>query len=868
MSRKGNKIFVQIAAYRDPELLKTLRDCISKAKNPENLVFSLCWQHDENDSLEEFTNDKRFKIIDFDYRDSKGACWARNLLQQQYDNEKYTLQLDSHHRFVQNWDAELISILEELKKKGVKKPLLTGYIPSYNPENDPAERCMEPWKLDFDRFLPEGSIFLKPSTLDNAENYKEPVPARFYGAHFAFADGCFVKEVPHDPEFYFLGEEISIAVRAYTWGYDLFHLNKVLIWHEYGRLKKKRQWDDDPTWLDKDILSHNKNRKLLGIDGEKNDNAFSKYGLGKARTIEQYERYAGIDFKNRRVQKHTYELKLGPPPFESQEDWEANWLKQFRFCIDLDSKIMPEEDYDLWVIAFKNSKGEEICRADVGEEEIKEFKTNLAPDGWYRIWKEFAYTDLPYSYLIWPRSKSKGWLDKIERDIPSPKIRKPKTPDPESLWKDFGKKKYKFKFNKNPDERKILVHLPAYRDPELIPTIEDAMNQAKNPNRLVFGICRQFNAEDKFDNVDKYRSDSRFKIIDMDYTKAKGLAFARYQINTMLEEEEYVLQLDSHHRFTKHWDETLISMHDGLKKKGVKKPLLAGYCPHYSPFNDPEGRCKDPWQTIFGCFYPFGTIFIRPMGLQNWESLTEPIPARFLSGHFSFGDNHWGKTIRHDPDIYFSGEELNLTIRSFTHGYDIYHPHKIVIWHSTMREERNGMLLWDDQFKRGEDWHTAQHQARAKIRQLLRTEDNGFDLTGYDLGGERTLHEYERYAGVCFKDKSVQPYTVEHKFPPNPTMTDAEWKASLVPSYYYLVDVTKEHLPANDYDKILIAFDDEKGEGISHHYVEGEDLQAFTSGKATIHFEEIFASKIKPRRMVFWGHSPVRGWAERVEKIL
>lgn len=63
----------------------------------------------------------------------------------------------------------------------------------------------------------------------------EPVPARFYSGHFTFADGIFAEEVQHDPTFYFHGEEITIAVRAYTHGYDSFHPHKILAWHEYTR---------------------------------------------------------------------------------------------------------------------------------------------------------------------------------------------------------------------------------------------------------------------------------------------------------------------------------------------------------------------------------------------------------------------------------------------------------------------------------------------------------------------------------------------------------------------------------------------------------------------------------------------------------
>ena len=43
------KIFIQIAAYRDPELVPTIKDCLKNADKPENLVFSIAWQHSEQD---------------------------------------------------------------------------------------------------------------------------------------------------------------------------------------------------------------------------------------------------------------------------------------------------------------------------------------------------------------------------------------------------------------------------------------------------------------------------------------------------------------------------------------------------------------------------------------------------------------------------------------------------------------------------------------------------------------------------------------------------------------------------------------------------------------------------------------------------
>ena len=156
---KNEKIFISIASYRDPQLLPTLRDCIANAKNPNNLVFSICWQKDDKESLEEFADDKRFKIITIPYQDSKGTCWARSKIQDNYTDEKYYFQLDSHHRFVKDWDEKCIGMVKQLQKKGFKKPLLTGYISSFNPDNDPVERVQIPWKMNFDRFIPEGAVF-------------------------------------------------------------------------------------------------------------------------------------------------------------------------------------------------------------------------------------------------------------------------------------------------------------------------------------------------------------------------------------------------------------------------------------------------------------------------------------------------------------------------------------------------------------------------------------------------------------------------------------------------------------------------------------------------------------------------------------
>jgi hypothetical protein len=329
-----------------------------------------------------------------------------------YDGEEYTMQIDSHMRFEKNWDDEFIKMIKQLQKDGYPKPLLTGYVSSFNPDNDPDERIREPWRMVFDRFIPEGAVFFLPETLPGWETMKKPVTARFYSAHFCFTLGQFSKEVQHDPEYYFHGEEISIAARAYTWGYDLFHPHKVLIWHEYTRKGRTKQWDDDKEWHIRNNNSHLKNRQLFGMDGEEMKD-MGIYGFGSVRTLTDYEKYAGISFKKRGVQQYTLDKLYPPNPynFSSEEDYENSFSTIFKHCIDVGYSSVPEKDYDFWVVAFHGENDETLHRQDADPNEISRMMQD--PDGYCKVWRQFQTVVKPKYWVVWPHSISKGWCERL-----------------------------------------------------------------------------------------------------------------------------------------------------------------------------------------------------------------------------------------------------------------------------------------------------------------------------------------------------------------------------------------------------------------------------------------------------------------------
>jgi len=368
-----------------------------------------------------------FKVIDLDFNDTEGACWARYQIQKQYDGEKYTFQLDSHHRFVPEWDTITIDMLEGLRSEDCPKPLLTAYIPSFEPDNDPAGRTMIPWKMDFDRFIPEGAVFFRPSSIDNWKELDQPLPSRFYSAHFCFADGSFVTEVPHDPDYFFHGEEISIAVRAYTWGYDLFHPHKLIAWHEYTRKYRTKVWDDHTTpqknegkikldWVERNNMCHKRNRILFGMDGE--DPAqidFGIFGFGKIRTVREYEEHAGISFEHRGVQQETLD-RLDPPnnvPYDNEAEWKASLARSndIHVCVHK-GQLDEAEDVTFCFVGAHDKDGDEIYRKDLSKEEYYNYING--DNGFIDYRLIFLSGKQPTSYTVWPHSESKGWLTKLD----------------------------------------------------------------------------------------------------------------------------------------------------------------------------------------------------------------------------------------------------------------------------------------------------------------------------------------------------------------------------------------------------------------------------------------------------------------------
>ena len=320
------KIFVSIAAYCDPILPRTLDECLATARHPENLRFGICWQYDARQDVElnRFKTDRRFRFLDFPYRESEGGPWARSRAQTLWDGEAYLLQVDSHMAFAPCWDDILIRMMRALP---ADKPLITMNAPLFK-LNSKDEICRQTnCGIRTTRLTHwTGSEGWAPWFDWGVHNEKRPGRSRFISGGFVFTTGSWAEEVRSDPEQYYWGEEFALTLRSYTHGYDLFLPDTIVAWHMlHQEAPPRRHWEHGEAVVQaKRRVAFERLRKLAYSDDAQEQDGLGAYGLGAARERRDYERYAGMDLARKRAHPDVFSGRNPDPiTIKTDDDWAA-----------------------------------------------------------------------------------------------------------------------------------------------------------------------------------------------------------------------------------------------------------------------------------------------------------------------------------------------------------------------------------------------------------------------------------------------------------------------------------------------------------------------------------------------------------------
>lgn len=356
LARCTDTIFVGIASYRDTECQHTIRDLFEQAQYPERVYIGIVWQCDrssdggcfeiERDLFKDSVGTRsalgqwwqqHVRILEMPWQQARGPCIARHIAGSLWRGEKYFLQIDSHMRFRGNWDSAMVQLLEDARCETKPKPILTTYPLGYTlPNNVPDDRCatyLVPTNFDRNGILRQSGRRLcrRPREIEEAKllstDTVRVLPSLLWASGFSFSDASLLQEVPYDPqlEFLFFGEEVSMAARLFTHGYDFFAPTEAIVYHLWSRDHRPtfQQAQTDTKREAMKARSLKRVRALLGLtssgdrQSEPNDHdhahddnlqvhenkqiVLDAFGLGSVRSLGDFEQWACVDLKSGKV---------------------------------------------------------------------------------------------------------------------------------------------------------------------------------------------------------------------------------------------------------------------------------------------------------------------------------------------------------------------------------------------------------------------------------------------------------------------------------------------------------------------------------------------------------------------------------------
>lgn len=351
-------IFVSIAAFRDIECAPSLEDMFRKAKYPhrifagivdqrESSEFNLCipqsfidcqnqplntsWEAaatttggDHHDDGGEGNNNKKTSASTWNSTKSsfcpmdnvrfrhtlpteaRGPTFGRFVAQLMYQGEQYYMMIDSHMRFVEQWDVRLLKTYAKMPTRGVISHYPSGFEPGFVLESNHDIMFM-----CYAHFY-DGVGILRNGAKNVRNRQKRPILQPFTAAGFLFGHSDYVFDVPFDPwlDYLFDGEEILYTVRLWTSGWDSYLPAHDIMYHFYGRPKAPKVWGTTNQWVAIQRVSQRRVLHMLKMTQPNSTipvvdratetetrifNELDVYGLGTVRRVEDFWPFAHVD---------------------------------------------------------------------------------------------------------------------------------------------------------------------------------------------------------------------------------------------------------------------------------------------------------------------------------------------------------------------------------------------------------------------------------------------------------------------------------------------------------------------------------------------------------------------------------------------
>uniref|UniRef100_A0A7S3NHA1 Uncharacterized protein n=1 Tax=Aureoumbra lagunensis TaxID=44058 RepID=A0A7S3NHA1_9STRA len=369
--------------------------------------------------------------------------------------------------------------------------------------------------------------------------------------------------------------------------------------------------------------------------------------------------------------------------------------------------------------------------------------------------------------IVWVGPNDGRWIRVVETEEVDPDAPQPCPPD--------GSEKEAL------EDGIIFAAIASFRDSLCATTVHGLFSRATHPERVRVGVIQQNKEDEDEDCFDTYCAlaraywgvlhnescpfGSQVSIRRFSSDAAKGPTWARAQDSDMIPNDAtFCLRTDSHMAFVQGWDVKQISQWYLARNEFA---VISTYVADATQIktDGTEINVNGKWEVPHLCSIIWQDGHVRNQQAKAARNLKRPKLATLWAAGLSFSKCHAERTVPYDPytPYIFWGEEFSRTARFFTHGYDIYTPHRTIIAHDYKHTQGDPThYKWNGRggprIAQNKTIIKAKQYSNKRIWSLLGMPGADPNLViepTYALGPMRTLQQLEEFTGIMLHNRSI-----------------------------------------------------------------------------------------------------------------
>jgi hypothetical protein len=229
----------------------------------------------------------------------------------------------------------------------------------------------------------------------------------------------------------------------------------------------------------------------------------------------------------------------------------------------------------------------------------------------------------------------------------------------------------------------VFVSVASYGDALLPFTLSQAYEKSAWPDEVVFGVVDQ-GLTSAQDSLPARIPRSQVRYLFVSAAQARGVCWARSLVMSMLGDEDWFLQIDSHTLFDQDWDAKLIDQANSLMSV-EPNCVLTSYPAGFRFSDDGQPVTLAESDVLRAHVVAPGAVFEGDDPVLRFQARAlkglGAVEGFHIAAGALFASADFVQRFPWDPYLYFSEEEPSMALRLFTSGWTIFHPKHMPLFH-------------------------------------------------------------------------------------------------------------------------------------------------------------------------------------------